>query len=93
MSRNPQAGEVYTFTGDTPLGADAGALLPGARVTVRETVTASTPGAHDDSETAAVVEWEAPSLVSTGDGWEQGTATRAFAIGVTDFAKLFTKEG
>jgi hypothetical protein len=89
----PKQGETYTFTGDAPLGADAGALLPGASVEIREVVAADEVGAHDSSEAAAVVEWDAPSLVSTGDGWEQGTARRAMSIGLSEFHDRFSKEG
>jgi hypothetical protein len=89
---NPKSGETYTFTGEAPLGADAGALLPGAEVEVREFVAADEVGAHDNSEAAAVVEWDAPSLVMTEDGWAQGTARRAMSIGISQFHDLFAKE-
>lgn len=63
--RKPKAGDVYRYVGTTPLGIDAGALLPGTEVTVREVVEAGTPGAHDNTEDAVVVEWEAPGTVTT----------------------------
>lgn len=72
-----------------PLGSDANALFPGQVVTVRETVPASEPGAHDDSEDAVVIEWEMPSLVRTDDGWGQGMAIRAMSIGVAQFDDQF----
>lgn len=63
--RKPKAGDVYRYVGATPLGIDAGALLPGTEVTVREVVEADEPGAHDGTEDAVVVEWEAPGTVVT----------------------------
>ena len=89
---NPKAGEKYKFTGTEPIGADAGALLPGAAIEIREFVAADEKGAHDSSENAAVVEWDAPSLVLSGDGWAQGTARRAMSVGISQFHDLFTKE-
>lgn len=80
-----------TRTEYAPIGADANALFPGQVVTVRETVPAGEPGAHDDSEDAVVVEWTVPDRVRTEDGWGQGEATRAMSIGIDQFRAQFTE--
>lgn len=72
--RKPQAGDRYRYVGELPLGIDAGQLLPGAIVTIRNVGTeekpagvlpADEPGAHDDTEDAVIIEWEAPGTVIT----------------------------
>jgi hypothetical protein len=63
--RTPKAGDEYVYVGSVPIGIDAGALLPGTTVTVREVVDAGEPGAYDDTEDAVVVEWDAPGVVIT----------------------------
>jgi hypothetical protein len=72
--RKPQAGDRYRYVGELPLGVDAGQLLPGTIVTIRNVGSEEKPlgvlpagekGAHDDTEDAVVVEWEAPGTVIT----------------------------
>lgn len=92
-TRKPQTGETYTLSADEPIGVDAGALVPGTSVIVREVVPAGEPGAHDDSEDAVVVEWSAPALVRGDNGVELGESPRAMSFGLADFADRFTKEG
>lgn len=89
----PQADQTYTYSAEEPVGVDAGALTPGTKVTIREVVAADEPGAHDASEDAVVVEWEAPALVQGENGVEVGTSPRAMSIGLSQFHDLFTKEG
>lgn len=89
----PQAEQTFTYAADAPIGVDAGALTPGTKVVIRETVPADEPGAHDSSEEAVVIEWDAPALVQTENGVEVGTAPRAMSIGLSQFHDLFTKEG
>lgn len=71
-TRKPKPGDRFRFVGATPLGIDNGALLPGTIVTIRNLGTddkpvgvlpAEEPGAHDDTEDAVVIEWEAPGTV------------------------------
>lgn len=93
-ARKPQEGDVYTLNAEAEaIGVDAGALVPGTTVTVREVVPAAEPGAHDDSEDAVVVEWGAPSLVRGENGVEVGESPRAMSFGLDDFTNRFTKEG
>ena len=87
----PKQGDTYTFSAAEPIGVDANALFPGQQITVREVVDAGEVGAHDSSEDAVVVEWDAPALVRTEKGVEQGTAPRAMSIGLEQFAESFTK--
>lgn len=87
------AGDTYTYSGEEPIGVDAGALTPGTTVTVRETVAAGDPGAHDDSEDCVVIEWEAPALVQGENGVEVGSAPRAMSISTEQFNDMFTKGG
>jgi hypothetical protein len=72
--RKPQAGDRYRYVGELPLGVDAGALLPGTVVTIRNVGTEEKPkgvlsadekGGHDDTEDSVIVEWEAPGTVIT----------------------------
>lgn len=86
-----EPGDRYTYSGKAPIGADAGALVPGTAVRIRETVPAGEPGAHDDSEDSIVIEWDAPALVQGENGVEVGTAPRAMSIGAAQFGDLFTK--
>lgn len=81
-------GKSYTYNGE-PIGVDAGALTPGTVVTVRETVPAGEPGAHDDTEDAVVVEWTSPALVRTDKGVEVGDAPRAMSVSVQRFRDAF----
>lgn len=85
----PQAGGKYVYNAADPLGIDSGALVPGTKVRVREVVPKGVAGAHDDTEDAAVIEWEVPSLIQGKDGAEVGMSTRAMSIGVTLFAQIF----
>lgn len=71
-ARKPKPGEQFRYVGLTPLGNDHGALLPGTIVTIRNlgtddkpvgVLTADTPGGHDDTEDAVIIEWEAPGTV------------------------------
>lgn len=62
-ARKPKPGGRYRYVGAIPLGVDAGQLLPGTVVTVREVVDADEIGAHDGNEDAVVIEWEAPGTV------------------------------
>lgn len=61
----PKEGATYRYTGDLPLGADQGALLPGTEVTVVAVVPAKEAGAYDDTDDAVVIEWDAPGVVIT----------------------------
>lgn len=86
---HPKAGGSFKYNGDEPIGTDSGALVPGTQVTVREIVAAGEKGAHDDSEDAAVIEWDAPALVQGENGMEVGSVTRAMSIGVDEFTHNF----
>lgn len=78
----------YEYVGDT-IGVNAD-MKPGTVVTVREVVDADTPGAHDDSEDAVVIEWETPSLVTDENGDPQvGHVKRAMSFGVDRFKTDF----
>lgn len=85
----PKAGGAFKYNGTDPIGSDSGALVPGTKVTVREIVPAGVKGAHDDTEDAAVIEWEAPALVQGENGAEVGYVTRAMSIGVASFTANF----
>lgn len=70
--RKPQAGDHYRYIGELPLGVDAGQLLPGTIVTIRNVgdedkpkgvLAAEEKGGHDDTEDAVIIEWEAPGTV------------------------------
>jgi hypothetical protein len=54
----------------------------GDEVIVREVVSASTPGAHDDSSDAVVIEWEEPGLVRDEETGvtKRGSITRAMSV-------------
>lgn len=95
MPSKPQAGDRYVYTGEEPIGVDAGALLPGTVVTLRNVgtedepsavVKADEPGAHDDRSDAVVVVWEAPSIVIGDDGkMKAGVTERAMSIPLTSY--------
>jgi hypothetical protein len=85
-------GDTYRYTAEEPFGNDAGAIMPGTVVTVRETVDAATPGAGNSNEDCVVVEFDAPALVRGENGVELGTSRRAVSFGLDDFADRFTKE-
>lgn len=72
----PKSGETYKLATDEPLGNGPDAIKPGTTVTVREIVKADTPGAHDNSEDAVVVE----------------AGRRAWSVGLKTFANDYTKE-
>lgn len=85
----PKVGGSFRYNGDEPIGVDAGALIPGTIVTVREIVPAGEPGAHDDTEDAAVIEWTSPGLVSDDEGMSVAEVPRAMSVGVDAFPDLF----
>lgn len=64
---SPKPGGTFKYTGERRGQRDDAALLTGTVVTVRETVPAATPGAHDNTEDSVVIEWtqEAEVIVST----------------------------
>lgn len=86
-------GAAYRFDGETPIGIDSNALPVDQVVEVREVVQADITGAHDDSEDAVVVEWDAPALVRGENGMEVGSTRRAMSIGMSFFETNFVKEG
>lgn len=87
----PKAEEMFTYTAEAPIGVDAGALLPGTKVKVREIVDAGEKGAHNDKDDAVVIEWEAPALVHGDNGVTLGTSPRAMSISLASFHDLFEK--
>lgn len=90
----PKPGDTYRLSTEEPLGTDAHAIPSGTLVTVREIVPADTIGAHDDSEDAVVVETTVPALSYDEDGKPYvGETTRAWSVGLAQFATDYTKEG
>lgn len=89
--RNITEGSEFTYSGEASIGADAGALVPGSKVRVREQVAADEKGAHDGSEDCVVIVWDAPSLVQGENGVEVGFAERAMSIGLSQFQSEFTE--
>ena len=87
----PKAGDQYRLNAD--FGVDA-QVKAGTVVTVREVVKAATKGAHDDSEDAVVVEFDAPAV-----GYDDNdqpiivNTLRAFSVSLEQFAADYTKEG
>lgn len=88
--RTVSEGAEYTYSGENPIGADAGALVPGTKITVRETVLAGEKGAHNDTEDSVVILWDAPALVQGANGVEVGYTERAMSISAVQFAAEFT---
>lgn len=87
----PRPGDRFEFVAES-IGNDAGRIVTGTVVTVRETVKADTIGAHDDSADAVVVEWDAPAL-GTDDNGEPTIvhAPRAWSVGADEFGDHFKK--
>lgn len=92
----PQPGDRYTYSAEEPTGLPGSPAIvrPGTVVTVREVVPADTPGAHDDSEDAVVVEHAEPQVGYDDDGTPEIVyAPRAWSVGLKAFATDYTKEG
>lgn len=87
--RKVSEGSEYTYTGSDPIGADAGALVSGTKVTIRDIVPAGEMGAHDNVEDSVVIVWPAPALVQGENGVEVGYVDRAMSISSAQFAEQF----
>lgn len=84
-------GDRYEFVADS-IGNDIGRIVTGTVVAVREVVKADTPGAHDDSADAVVVEWQTPALGTDDNGAPTIVHTpRAWSVGVEEFPEMFKK--
>ena len=68
-------GETYTITAG--MGEGYGAIASGTQFTVAEIVPASEPGAGDDTEDCAVLEFE------------DNGVTRRIAVAISQFDSLF----
>lgn len=86
-----QPGDTFRLVDAHGNGVGATPIPAGALLTVRELVDAGTPGAHDDSEDAVVVEYLRDEIVYDADGnVSLGRQPQAFSLSASDVAELLT---
>lgn len=86
----PKVGESYRFAFD--FGTDPGTIRAGTVATVVEVVSASEPGAGDDSEDAYVLEWQQKEPVLVDDEPQVLTTSRRWAATAEAFTGLLEKD-